>query len=164
MPHFNLRFVLLFLTSLSSAGVFAQGLEIYLAKALPDLRESATCHYCFELTDDILANAPLVEESDIEFFDWDTQTIKLNAKCYDKIQKLDAPLQGLAAAVVVDGKPIYGFWLWNPGSSLGCDRVYAHLANDLKLKFGQPDGHASGEDPRFENRIRDVIRRDNLMR
>jgi hypothetical protein len=165
MGQSNLRYILSLLTLLLlSSNLLGQGLQIYLARAVPDLRESAKCNYCFEVTDNILFDTPLLEHSDIEYFDWENQTIHLKQEGKEKIKKLKIPLPGLAAAIVVDGKPIYGFWQWNEVSSFGCDRVYTYPMLDFKLEFGWPEGETKEDDPRFDSRIKESLIRDQLMK
>jgi hypothetical protein len=164
MGQRDLKFILSLMTVLLSSGLFGQGLQIYLVQASPDFRESVKCNYCFEVTDKIMFKSPLLEQSDIEFFDWESQTIQLKKEGQEKIEKLKIPLQGQAATIVIDGKPIYGFWLWNALSSFGCDRVYAYPTLNFKLEFGLPVDHATGQDPRFDNRIKDGLVRERLMK
>src|SRR5688572_28661036 len=108
-----LRLLLSSLTLVLSSNLFGQGLEIYLVKAVPDLHESAKCHYCIDLTEEVLFENPRLEQSEIERFDWNNQMIMIKSEGKRKIEKLEIPLQGQAAAIVIDGKPVYGFWLWN---------------------------------------------------
>jgi hypothetical protein len=77
----------------------------------------------------------------------------LNDSGKEKLSNLEIPLQGLAASVVLDGIPIYGFWFWNIVSSFGCDWVYTYPMDNLELKFGLPNGFGKGMDPRLNSTL-----------
>ena len=142
-----------------------QGFEIYLVKTgSPDLTSKKDCYYCFNPTVHDLFDNPLLVESDLYHFDWQNQQIKLTDEGLEKIKRLKIPLHGLAASMVVDGQPIYGFWLWNSSSSFGCDRVFTYPMQDFKLKFGLPDGHSKGEDPRYNSSLQQCLTKSGLLR
>ena len=77
------------------------------------------------------------------------------------ISDLDIPVQGLAVAIVLNGKPIYGFWFWNVFSSFGCDRVYAYPKHDFEIKFGLPNDYTFGSDPRFNIELKQYLDKKN---
>ncbi|MFT6709240.1 MAG: hypothetical protein ACJATF_004105 [Flavobacteriales bacterium] len=129
-------------------------LEIYrVNQAHPDIRNRNVkgdhCFYCFEPSKDNLYKGPLLLENDIANFDWEAQQIILTESAKAKVNKLHIPKKGLAVAFVLNGEPVYGFWLWTKSTSYGCDRVYAYPREDFKLDFGLPKGFEYGEDPRF---------------
>jgi len=142
---------------------YERGFEVYRVKEIYPDPKAADCHYCLDPTKDVLFDEPLIERSDVEYFDWNSQRVQLNEAGRAKIQRLKIPLEGLPVAVVVDGKPIYGFWLWNLYSSFGCDSVYTYPMLGFKIGFGLPDGNTYGEDPRFDNRLKDCLIRDGLL-
>ncbi len=144
------------------------GLEIYLVKRpFPDFSDKQRdnyCYYCIEPKEADLFPEPIITENDIEYFDWDNQQIKLNIHGKSKIDSLEIPLQGLAVAMVLNGKPIYGFWFWNIFSSFSCDRVYTYPAFGFKIEFGLPNDYKKGEDPRYNEELFEYLKSTNLLR
>lgn len=140
------------------------GIEIYQVHFLyPDFtkKPKTECFYCFEPQKSDLYDEPIISESDIENFDWEKQKITLTKEGMRKISKLEIPLQGLAVAMVLNGKPIYGFWFWNLFSSFGCDRVYAYPQKDFEIKFGLPSDNVFGKDPRFNSELKKYLEGKN---
>ena len=140
------------------------GIEIYQVKvSFPDFTKNTEpdCYYCFEPTKNDFFETALIKESDIKLFDWEKQQIILTEKGKKKISELEIPLQGLPVAMVLNGEPIYGFWFWNYISSFGCDRVFTYPTHDFKIKFGLPNDNKYGQDPRFDNRIREYLKEKN---
>lgn len=163
------RRILYFLVALLcySSQLQGQGFEIFLVRvSAPDFTSGkpVNCYYCFEPKKSDLYSAAFLRQSDVKYFDWYRQQIQLKVTALKKIDSLKIPLQGLAAAIVIDGEPIYGFWFWNEASSFGCDRVFTFPARDFVLEFGLPDRNKSGHDPRFDNRIEEVLIREHLMK
>ncbi|HHS95836.1 MAG TPA: hypothetical protein ENJ45_04535 [Phaeodactylibacter sp.] len=159
-----MKYIILFLTLLiaSTCAPAPQGpLEIYKLKhPHPDVRnkQHKDCFYCVPLKKDILYDEPLLVESDIADFDWKRQKIILTASGKEKIKKLHIPMQGLAVAFVLEGEPVYAFWMWSKRSSYGCDRVYTYPRTDFMLGFGLPKGFEYGEDPRYDERLERYVR------
>jgi len=143
------------------------GLEIYLIEQnFPDFtkdRKESDCYYCFEAKKEILFTDPLIKQSDIEYFDWDRQFIKLTNSGKEKIDSIKIPLQGLPVAMVLNGNPIYGFWFWNLRSSFGCDRVFTYPKLDFRIKFGLPATNTNGKDPRYNYLILEHILKSGLI-
>ena len=159
--------ILLISLVIYSCDYAGQGLEIYLVKHdFPNFtnEKRADCYYCFSPIKNDLFDKPLLVESDIQYFEWTNQQIKLTDVGLDKIKKLDIPLQGLAAAIVVDGQPVYGFWFWNIISSFGCDRVFTYPTLDFKIAFGLPSDNTKGEDPRFDSKLREYLTKSGLIK
>jgi hypothetical protein len=76
-------------------------------------------------------------------------------------------LSGLAVTLTIDKEPIYGFWLWNPVSSFGCDGTFAFVypnSKNLTIEFGLPKDYAKGTDPRFNRKIKDYLTKINLIK
>jgi len=161
----KMKYTLLILSFLilSCNGIVRKnGLEIYrVKKEFPDFTKKPIpeCYYCLELQKKDLFENPLLEESDIEFFDWKEQQIKLTEIGKIKIKELKIPLQGLPMAMVLNGELIYGFWFWNDVSSFGCDRVFTYPKLDFKLKFGHQKTY--GKDPRFDGNLEKYINEKN---
>jgi len=145
-----------------------QGLEIYLVKhEFPDFTKEhsdSSCYYCFEPIKVDLFDTALIKQSDIEFFDWNNQSIKLNDSGLKKIKNQKIPLQGLAVAITIDKEPIYGFWLWNIVSSFGCDWVYTYPEIGFNIEFGLPMGHSKEIDPRYNHIIEDYLIKKKLIK
>jgi len=140
------------------------GLEIYLVDiAYPDFTKppKAECLYCFEPKKSDLFDEPLFTESDFKKFDWEKQQIILTDDGRRKLSEIEIPLEGLPVAMVLNKKPIYGFWFWNMVSSFGCDRVFTYPKMDFKIKFGLPDNNTFGEDPRFNSVLKDYLDEKN---
>jgi len=140
------------------------GIEIYQVKQLyPDFTKQPKpeCFYCFEPKKSELYDKPIITESDIEKFDWKNQKIILTEEGKQKISELEIPLEGLAVAMVLNGKPIYGFWFWNIASSFGCDRVYTYPQLGFEIKFGLPNDNTFGNDPRFDSELKQHLNKRN---
>lgn len=133
-----------------------KGIEIYTINSI--VNNDPECKYCFDLSKKILSIQPLFESDDIENFDWKEQQFKLTKTGEKKLNELKIPLSGLPVAFVISGEPIYGFWLWKPISSFGCDRVYSYPGYDFKLQFGLPKSNTFGIDPRFDDRIKEYLK------
>lgn len=99
----------------------------------------------------------MLTEKDFEKIDWINQQIQLTEKAKQKINNLNIPLQGLPVAMILNGEIIYGFWFWNEVSSFRCDRVYTYPTLDFKIKFGLPSSNTFGNDPRFNERLKNYI-------
>ena len=137
-----------------------RGFEIYLVDiTYPDftVEKELESLYCFIPEKSDLFDKPILIEKDIEYFDWENQVLVLNDSGKEKLSNLEIPLQGLAASVVLDGIPIYGFWFWNIVSSFGCDWVYTYARDNLELKFGLPNGFGKGMDPRRSRTLGDYV-------
>jgi len=139
------------------------GLEIYRVKMSDSnsITQSSSCQYCFDPTKEDLFESPLLTDSDIESFDWNNQQIKLSKTGLKKISDLEIPLKGLPVVFVLNGEIIYGFWFWNMVSSFGCDRVFTYPKLDFKIKFGLPPDNAYGNDPRFDQRLKNYLTNKN---
>jgi hypothetical protein len=132
------------------------GIEIYGIKGKFQ-NEINNCQYCFNEKSIILSEKPLLDESDIKYFDWENQQIILSETGKSKISKLKIELPGMPVVMVLNKKIIYGFWFWNKFSSFGCDRVYSFLQEDFKLDFGLPVNNTYGVDPRFNQELKEYI-------
>ena len=113
------------------------------------------CRYCIEPNEDNLATSPLLDEYHIEQFDYENQRIYLTETGRRIIEKLRIPIRGMPVALTLNGEVIYGFWFWNFYSSIGCDRVYTYAKHDFKIEFGLPKSFTFGDDPRFDNRLKE---------
>lgn len=127
-----------------------KGIEIYTIKTINNSDKG--CNNCFDISKGILSNEPLLKTTDIDHFDWQKQQFILSDTGREKVHKLDIPMQGLPVVFVINDEPIYGFWLWHPLSSQGCDRVLTYPNWSFELEFGLPSD-TFGSDPRYDPRI-----------
>lgn len=84
----------------------------------------------------------------------------------DSIAKKVPTFDGLPFAVVVDGTPVFGAYLWNLNSSFGCDWILAMPWPDrIGLYPGLPHYCFTAEhpDPRGESLIMDRFRRTGRL-
>ena len=135
-----------------------KGLSIYMAYHFyPDFTEStnSVCYYCFEPNEDNLFNFSLLSDYHIEKFDYENQQIILTELGQKIVENIEIPIQGLPVIMTLNGEIMYGFWLWNDISSFGCDRVYTYPKLDFKIKFGLPQNNTFGNDPRFDERLKE---------
>lgn len=159
----KLKYILTFILSFILFGCEKPkevGIEIYQVRiSNPDFTKAleSECIYCFEPKKSDLYDEPIITESDIESFDWEKQQITLTEEGKHKMFETEIPLEGLPVAMVLNEKPIYGFWFWNMVSSFGCDRVFTYPKMDFKIKFGLPDNNTFGEDPRFDDGLKNYL-------
>ncbi len=132
-----------------------RGIEIYQVKqsTLPHSNEGST-GYFFTPDKSALAAAPLLTEADLDHFDFEQQQVVLNQQGKAKIGAMTIPLEGVPVAVVLNGKPLYGFWFWHMASSHGCDWVAAYPTHNFKIIHGIPNSAAKGQDPRFSHQLK----------
>jgi hypothetical protein len=105
-------------------------------------------------------DSSLINESDIDYFNWDKQILCLKGNAAQRLRKLDIPLRGLAVALTLDKEPVYGFWLWNRISSFSCDWIVSVVypnTNNLMLGFGLPKGNSKGTDPRQNEKLKKYL-------
>lgn len=116
------------------------------------------CYNCFDENSVKLSENPILDESDIQNFNWKNQQIFLNKSGREKLKKIDIKLSGLPVVMVLNNKRIYGFWFWDIYSSFGCDRVYTVPKMDFKIEFGLPTDHTFGQDPRFNKLLEKYVK------
>ncbi|MFV0531716.1 MAG: hypothetical protein ACK5MD_09825 [Flavobacteriales bacterium] len=129
-----------------------KGISIY--RVYTTQQNESECHYCFDATEENVFNNPLIDDWQIEKFDYENQTIKLTESGKREIEKLEIPLRGMPVVLTLNGEIIYGFWFWNMLSSFGCDRVYTYPKWNFSIKFGLPKDFKYGNDPRFDERLK----------
>ncbi|TVZ14608.1 hypothetical protein JM81_0813 [Maribacter sp. MAR_2009_72] len=140
------------------------GIEIYQLnwRSIDFLENNRKGNYCdLKINQEDLFDKPILTDSDIAHFDWNSQELILTEKGRVKIDLLKIPLDGLAVAMILNGEIIYGFWFLNSESPYGCGGVYSEPKLDFKLKFGQADGYDYGKDPRFDSRIKEYLKTRN---
>lgn len=102
-----------------------------------------------------LAEQPIIATSDIIIYDASSHEIALTASAYERISRLEVPVQGKSFLVCVDRHPIYWGAFWTPISSMSFGGVTimkplsSQNINTLKLELGYPSpSFFEGEDPR----------------
>ena len=115
------------------------------------------CKYCFDEKSVTLSEKPILEETDIENFNWKEQRIILTESGKQKISKLKIELSGLPVVMTLNDERIYGLWFWNLFSSFGCDRVYTYPKSDFKIGFGLPNKNTFGGDPRYNKSLENYV-------
>jgi len=148
----NIRYLIILIFSFVLFGFSFEsnktGIKIYVVKG--NFKSPfKDCKYCFDEKSVVLSKNPILEESDIENFNWKDQQILLNESGKQKLKKIKIELSGLPVVMVLNEKRLYSFWFWNNFSSFGCDRVYTYPKKDFKIKFGLPHNNTFGKDPRF---------------
>jgi hypothetical protein len=117
-----------------------------------------------------LAATPLVCDSEITGYEVPRDSMQpyyINLKeetahRLDSIAHKAPPFDGLPIAVVVDGEPVFGAYIWNVASQFGCDWIMAMpFPGRLVLYPGIPHYcfNAAHPDPRGGTRIIDRMRR-----
>jgi hypothetical protein len=98
---------------------------------------------------------PIIGMKDIITYNAQTHELKLYSNAFDRISKLEIPVQGKSFMVCVDKKPIYVGAFWTPISSISFDGVTIYqplISQPLKvitLQLGYPSSaFYGGEDPR----------------
>ena len=128
-------------------------------KATENIPENK-CAFYIDLDNCTTELKPFLDKNDIESFNWTKSKIILNESGIEKLRKQEVPLRGLAFALKLNGKTIYGGWFWNMVSSFGCDRIWTWqnpIENEMNLSFGL-GGFKCGENPLTnEKLIRNAI-------
>ncbi|GAB5526207.1 MAG: hypothetical protein Roseis2KO_40790 [Roseivirga sp.] len=141
-----------------------KGLSVYRAyHTYPNFSENSKpdCYYCFSPNEDNLFDYPILSDYHIEKFDYENQRVVLTELGQIIVKNIEIPLQGLPVIMTLNGEIIYGFWLWHEISSFGCDRVYTYPRINFKMKFGLPHNNTFGDDPRFDQRLKEYSKLKN---
>jgi hypothetical protein len=121
-----------------------------------------------------LADTPLVRDDEILSYEIprdSSQPYYMNlkapaAKKLDSLSKKAPLFDGLPFAVVVDGTPIYGGYLWNLSSSFGCDWILGWSWPD-RIGFYPGLPHycfsPAHPDPRGDSMLMDRFRRTGRL-
>lgn len=149
-----LFFFSLFLISIK---LWGQNTGIRFYKVINYQNSTETCLYCIDLNTIEIGTEPIITEEDIEYFNWQNQQVKLTQNGQNKVSNLNIPLTGLPVVITLNEKIIYYLWFWNTDSSFGCDRVYTFPTVDFKISFGLPKNNHFGNDPRFDELLKNYI-------
>ena len=145
---------------LNSKPPIKKGLSLYQVYGNPlseSQKKKRECNYCFIPSENNLYDYALISEYQIELFDFKNQKIVLTKEGKRIVEKLEIPLEGMPLALTLNGEILYVIWLWNLKSSFGCDRVYTYPKLDFALKFGLPKDFKFGEDPRFNEKLKEYL-------
>jgi len=145
---------------LNSKPPIKKGLSLYQVYGNPLIesqKKKRECNYCFTPSENNLYDYPLISEYQIEMFDFGNQRIVLTKAGKRIIEKLEIPLEGMPLVFTLNGEILYVLWLWNLKSSFGCDRVYTYPKLDFALKFGLPEDFKFGEDPRYNEKLKEYL-------
>lgn len=114
-----------------------------------------------------IAEYPVISMDDIVSYSEKTHEISLTPESYQRISKLEVPVQGRSFVVCVNSSPIYWGAFWTPISSLSFDGVVimkplgAPLASSfsIEISIGYPSSQFyKGEDPRTSPEIMKALR------
>jgi hypothetical protein len=115
-----------------------------------------------DLRDLDLQDEPIVSETDIIAYTWDTHEIELTAEAYQRIRDpfaLPVRVSGMPFVVCVGADRIYAGAFWTPASSISFDGVVILEPFDvdsrvISIVLGYPSPEAfTGKDPRSDPRI-----------
>jgi hypothetical protein len=115
-----------------------------------------------DLRDLDLQDEPIVSETDIIAYTWDTHEIELTAEAYERIRDLfvlPVRVQGMPFVVSVGSEPVYAGAFMTPASSISFDGVVICQPFDvdrhvIRIVLGYPSPEAfTGKDPRSDPRI-----------
>jgi hypothetical protein len=130
----------------SSAG---EGFAVYLTREnIPPSKMEALSHID-------LADIPVIALNDIITYNSQTHEMKLTAEAFDKVTKLNVPVQGMSFVVCVDKQPVYWGAFWTPVSSIAFNGVTiwkplgSRNPQIISLELGYPSSSFyGGQDPR----------------
>jgi hypothetical protein len=111
-----------------------------------------------DLADLELEDTPILSVDDIVAYSRETHEIELTASAYERIEQLEAPVDGIPFVVCVGRDPIYLGAFWPLYSSLIFDGVVIQMPlmdePTIQITLGYPSSSFfAGEDPRSDPRI-----------
>ena len=116
-----------------------------------------------------IADTPVISETDIVSYHWDTHEIELTAEAVARLEGLQVPTNGKAFVVCVDRQPVYWGAFWASYSSQSFDgiTIWTLFPSDdrtITIRKGYPGGSFfKGEDPRNNPLIEEVLARDHKL-
>jgi len=132
----------------------SEGFAIYLTKEdVPPSQMEALSHI-------VIADQPIISLEDIITYNAQTHEIELTEAAFERISRLEVPIQGKSFMVCVDKGPIYWGAFWTPISSLSFDgiTIWKPLGSQelkmISIKIGYPSSTLyDGEDPRDNTEV-----------
>ncbi len=127
----------------------------------------------YELDELKLAEDPLIATKDIVDYHWETQTINLSEDAYKKLMAAFSggmPMSGLPFVITAHDERIYAGAFWSQASSLTFDGVVIWQPFDpagapLFITLGYPtQDFFTGEDPRYDERLKQALEDADLLR
>lgn len=117
----------------------------------------------------VLLPTPLINYSDITYYNKSTYTFGLTEEGKRKLSKLQIPVGGLAFGVVVDRYLIYTGYFWPAHFSSLCNWVYTdplmgEFSGELAIKLGTVSDNSVIPDKRNNGTILYIMAKDNKLR
>lgn len=117
----------------------------------------------------VLLPTPLINYSDITYYNKSTYTFGLTEEGKRKLSKLQVPLGGLPFGVVVDKYLIYTGYFWPSYFSSLCNWVYTdpimgEFSGELAIKLGTVTNNGVIPDKRNNGTILYIMAKDNKLR
>ncbi|HSW59082.1 MAG TPA: hypothetical protein VLH15_11800 [Dehalococcoidales bacterium] len=113
---------------------------------------------------------PVISNQDIISYDAQTHEITLTEAAFERISKLEVPMQGRSFIICVDSKPVYSGAFWTPLSSHSFDGVTIckPLSNQgngtITISKGYPSpDFFSGSDPRSHPEILNALKNSGKL-
>jgi len=119
-----------------------------------------------------LAEDPLISTEDVLVYDWETHTFDMTEQSYEYLIAAiggKVSINGIPFVVIANGERIYAGAFLSLASSLSFDGVVIEepvFEDDttIKLVLGYPtEAFFTGEDPRGDPRIREVLKAKGLL-
>ncbi len=113
---------------------------------------------------------PVISMEDIVSYTWEVHEIRLTEAAFAKVMALRVPVQGLPFVARVDGRQVYAGAFWTPLSSMAFNGVTILLplgAQEpvIRIELGYPGSDLfTGDDPRFNLRVRKALERAGKLR
>ena len=109
-----------------------------------------------------LAEYPIVSETDLISYDWDTHTLHLRRSLWFTVRQ--PGVHGVPFAVVVEGVPIYLGAFWTEESSVSTHVPvilwdHQRKSKDITIQWAYPTSKfGKGADPRANQRLKKVLK------
>ena len=117
-----------------------------------------------------VADTPVISETDIVSYHWDTHEIELTAEAVKRLENLQVPTSGKTFVVCVDRQPVYWGAFWASYSSQSFDGITIMVSpllpgpRTIRIGQGYPgNSFFKGEDPRNNPLIEEVLARDHKL-
>jgi len=143
----------------------SNGVEIYLLKSFQTLDNSQKINE----KSVVLESKPLVNYSDIIFYNTNQYFFKISDRAVDAINNVNHSVKGVAFALTAGGRIVYTGYFWPMFSSASCnwitiDPFMASVTKELRVKLGYPGDWEGVEDRRNDERLISILKRDNKLK